>query len=360
MAQYWGDFDAGTPLTLDVVVNSDATTPIQYQWFKNGVAIEGAVNSVYNFTAQPEDSYASFTVFVQNPCGSELSEPVLLGEVSDQPFCKVYECDAYDSALRALNPDAYFPFTDGISETNGNDNNGGIVFDQVGTSDLTITGNYLNVNAPTILADTCSGTSYFLGSGDVSGVLRAYPHSMGSQSGNGIIAITCDFTISIASAGITAQWARTGSASSTTYISITNSGVGPDTIFGVRTRLLNSGGTQLNNTQHIETIQGLDKKANFQIIWTVAGIHASAVTTWTVYQDWDYNNPLFTHSQQGVINGPNTDPSYLNLIGRDNGTQFNLVIERAVTESEMGGLVDALAQNQSTYTDPNPNCKAPN
>lgn len=119
MAQYWGDIEGGTPLTLDVIVNADATPPILYQWFKNGVAIAGAVNSVYNFIAQPNDSHASFTVFVQNPCGDELSEPVLLGIVSDQPFCVYYECDSYLNALIASSATAIWPMTDGASSSAG-------------------------------------------------------------------------------------------------------------------------------------------------------------------------------------------------------------------------------------------------
>lgn len=95
MAQYWGDIVEGTPITLDVIVNADATAPILYQWFKNGIAIAGAVNSVYSFTAELDDSHASFTVFVQNPCGEELSEPVLMGTVAPP----AYQCDAYEDAV---------------------------------------------------------------------------------------------------------------------------------------------------------------------------------------------------------------------------------------------------------------------
>lgn len=97
-----GDLDAGESVTISVVVNSDATHPVLYQWFRNNIAIAGAVDAVYTFNIQVEDSYASYTVFVQNPCGDELSAPSVVGEVFGQDLCKVYECDAYELAVLGL------------------------------------------------------------------------------------------------------------------------------------------------------------------------------------------------------------------------------------------------------------------
>lgn len=100
--------EGGTPLTLSVIVNSDATVPVQYQWLQDNQALPGEVGPVFDTVLQPSDSFTSFTVFVQNPCGEEISLPVVVGEVFGQDLCKVYECDAYDNAIIATGPEVFY------------------------------------------------------------------------------------------------------------------------------------------------------------------------------------------------------------------------------------------------------------
>lgn len=92
-----GDVFVDTEFTLSVTVNTDATEPVEYQWFKNGIAIPSAVDQTYTFTATEADSFAFWTVFVQNPCGEELSEPWHIGAVTVPPTCEDYECDALET-----------------------------------------------------------------------------------------------------------------------------------------------------------------------------------------------------------------------------------------------------------------------
>lgn len=95
----------GALLTLTAETNSDATPPVQYQWYKNGVAVPGAVGPTYTEVVGVEDSYARFQLVVQNPCGGgdgdgDISNEILLPEVEiDLPECQPYACDAFGAGL---------------------------------------------------------------------------------------------------------------------------------------------------------------------------------------------------------------------------------------------------------------------
>lgn len=97
---YLGDFVVGGQFTLEVFTNSDATAPVQYQWFIDDVAIPGAVESTYTHTVLAGQSHSSFRALVQNPCGQEFTQYWLLGDVTEiPPECFPYECDAWDQAI---------------------------------------------------------------------------------------------------------------------------------------------------------------------------------------------------------------------------------------------------------------------
>lgn len=86
-----GPKTAGDVIVLTVNVNTDATAPIQYQWFKNGIALPSEVGAVLTYTILPEDvNAADFRVFVQNPCGSQLSDAWF---INTGYVCKEYACD---------------------------------------------------------------------------------------------------------------------------------------------------------------------------------------------------------------------------------------------------------------------------
>ena len=71
----------GEVITIQLTVNADATVPIQIQWYRNGIAIPGATDTLYTFTLGLDDALVSFTALVQNPCGQELSQPWMVPNV---------------------------------------------------------------------------------------------------------------------------------------------------------------------------------------------------------------------------------------------------------------------------------------
>ncbi len=67
----------GTPANFRVV--ADGTTPVGYQWQRDGVDISGATAATYTLaSAQAADSGASFQVVVSNTLGSAISDGALL------------------------------------------------------------------------------------------------------------------------------------------------------------------------------------------------------------------------------------------------------------------------------------------
>jgi hypothetical protein len=66
-------------LTATFTVNAAGTSPLQYQWSKNGTAIAGASGASYTTpAAAPADNGANFTVIVTNAIGSATSGPASL------------------------------------------------------------------------------------------------------------------------------------------------------------------------------------------------------------------------------------------------------------------------------------------
>jgi len=97
----------GTEISATQYVNADATAPVQYQWFKNNIAIPGQVGPTLFYTVMEGDDYSAFTVLVQNPCRTFLSNPITIGAVGF--FCQEYECDSLANVILATNPDYYYP-----------------------------------------------------------------------------------------------------------------------------------------------------------------------------------------------------------------------------------------------------------
>jgi hypothetical protein len=112
-----GAIPPGTTHLFSVGVNTDATTPIQYQWYVNGIAVPSEVNSTFLYTAT--GSPDTVQVSIQNPCGQELSQAVLVESVPEVP-CKVYDCEAmlvYWTDYNAT--DMYWPMIGQTSQTFG-------------------------------------------------------------------------------------------------------------------------------------------------------------------------------------------------------------------------------------------------
>lgn len=108
--------DQSTPLaqTASFTVTATGTTPLTYQWSKNGSAITGATSSSY---ATPPvavgDSGAVFTVKVTNSAGSATSRSALLtvgprsplaGDLRFQLVDSVFTVNGYGNAGREFTP----------------------------------------------------------------------------------------------------------------------------------------------------------------------------------------------------------------------------------------------------------------
>jgi hypothetical protein len=76
--------DRNTPLVLSITINSDATAPVQYQWFQDGVVLPGEVGPTLTMSLQFEDANTFITVLVQNPCSSYLSAPYMIGDITSE------------------------------------------------------------------------------------------------------------------------------------------------------------------------------------------------------------------------------------------------------------------------------------
>ena len=67
---------AGAPASFDVVAGG--TAPFTYQWFRDGAAISGAVQSSYSLVSTLADNDAQLSVTVSNPAGTVTSPAVAL------------------------------------------------------------------------------------------------------------------------------------------------------------------------------------------------------------------------------------------------------------------------------------------
>lgn len=68
-----GEVEEGNLAQFDVYVD-DKNGPFKFQWIRNGVAIAGATDNFYRFSAKLEDSGATFSVVVSNAYGSVTSD----------------------------------------------------------------------------------------------------------------------------------------------------------------------------------------------------------------------------------------------------------------------------------------------
>ena len=67
------EVEEGNLAQFDVYVD-DKNGPFKFQWIRNGVAIAGATDNFYRFSAKLEDSGATFSVVVSNAYGSVTSD----------------------------------------------------------------------------------------------------------------------------------------------------------------------------------------------------------------------------------------------------------------------------------------------
>jgi hypothetical protein len=72
----------GTEVILSIAVNADATAPVQYQWFEDGVAMDGEVGPTLTITLTTDNQFTAYTVLVINPCSNQISAAYVTGEVT--------------------------------------------------------------------------------------------------------------------------------------------------------------------------------------------------------------------------------------------------------------------------------------
>jgi hypothetical protein len=82
---------SGEPLTLSAAATG--STPLQYQWFRNGVSIQNATTDTFRIDAPKTTDSALYTVKISNAAGSATSEPALISfldapAVTQQPQSK--------------------------------------------------------------------------------------------------------------------------------------------------------------------------------------------------------------------------------------------------------------------------------
>lgn len=94
----------GSPATFSVGVNTDATAPVNYQWYRNNELMPGEVASALVVNVTAENLYDYYAVSVQNPCGEAVSIPAKPNP-DIPPECLPYACDAMEQDLL----DAGFP-----------------------------------------------------------------------------------------------------------------------------------------------------------------------------------------------------------------------------------------------------------
>jgi Putative Ig domain/Immunoglobulin domain/Immunoglobulin I-set domain len=81
--------------TATLVVAASGTSPLSYQWRKNGSNVPGATYSAFNlFSVQPNDA-GTYSVVVTNAAGSATSSGAVLTVLIPQPVCLPVTCQAY-------------------------------------------------------------------------------------------------------------------------------------------------------------------------------------------------------------------------------------------------------------------------
>jgi len=355
--------EGGTGVVLTVGVNADATAPVQYQWLQDNQALPGEVGPVLSLTLEPDDSYTSFTVFVQNPCGEQISLPVPFGEITDVPVCKQYECDAYDDALRSAGLTAYYPGTDGYDGTSEVSNptswSGKQVLDAVGPYDLTITdniGHAFEPLGPVLNAGQCTNTAFEMLTQTGSQWMRSVKDVGANMTGEGVIGVIYDQLPSgsgVDNAILAVSWWTGGQ------------------------QLQISGSEGDPRIDYITFATNGSVPATGEIRLTDYGYATTAETGQLVSVSWHpetqgelgtridcYHNWVLVTSQwfPGTIGGavPSRDDFriYACLNG---GYAFTNAFYRnsSVTGAEVSTFKAARLQNQPDYTDPNPNCRPP-
>ncbi|MBR5691436.1 MAG: immunoglobulin domain-containing protein, partial [Verrucomicrobia bacterium] len=91
----------GDPVTFDITVNG--TEPFNYQWYKDGVAINGAVESTYSIRSAQLSDAGKYSVRVSNNAGSVTSESA---ELKVESIVETYRVIADDASrmYRTANP----------------------------------------------------------------------------------------------------------------------------------------------------------------------------------------------------------------------------------------------------------------
>ena len=109
---------AGTPLKLTV---QSAGLPLQYQWFKDGVAIPNATNATFLRIRSATQHAGDYTVVVSTPKGSETSAPPARVIVTPAPATPVLTGGVFDPTYQVAVPPEAERGVIGIGGSSGTD-----------------------------------------------------------------------------------------------------------------------------------------------------------------------------------------------------------------------------------------------
>ena len=323
----------GFQTSISIVVNADATTPVQYQWYRNNIAIPGEVGPVLNLTLTEDDSYASYTALVQNPCSQQLTFPLVVPMVGF--VCMSWECDALRDAITRTNPISYYPMRGGYTElsiSSGNVVSGDILYDVTTVNDLEFIvggGNVLLPEAASLL-DTCEGTAFNSNS------LTSRPASTTyTPTGGGSLVAVWTSPTDDGSFGI--------DAAENQHIYINNGAV----------QVFPPGGPLQSWPIPKVAIPDAPATAYFFIVtWAVVG------------NDTEVN--VYDHTGLAILSEVATGkvfaigsnpPSFVQIGWLNNTWQDCALYDRVLSPEEIQTLADATLQNLTSYLDPDPLCQ---
>jgi hypothetical protein len=283
------------------------------------------------------------------------------------PVCEVYACDSYDTAVRSLSPEVYYPMTGGLSDTSAISNpigTGDYVWDQAadpeptGLNNLIVEGTGNNVNTlATGPLDGCveTGTAFRVNDNDFDAVrLKTFRDiTLDSRSGDGTFTLLNQSTTG---SGIlmSIQWRGLIDATTTTIEVVMDTGGTLN--FLVRKRCYDIFGNQISNcgvTDQQTDIATPSVPYTIQARWKYS--EGSNSTKTTLHFDYDFNNPVVEFESEGQLNAQGTKPNYIIVLGSGSdwtqGSYFG-IWEKALEPEAFLVLKNGYDRNFSDYSDP--------
>jgi hypothetical protein len=275
--------------------------------------------------------------------------------------CKIYECDAYGTAVsNILQPRSHYPMVS-LDEAPSGLVAGGRVLDAAGTNDLYIDSNGMYSTA-SIMTDPCVGALSFgqeSSNGEfftMSSTRPPLPDMVSNAQGliGGVVKRTGDISASCIS--VQFYGPNDAQTSEVLFSAVTNTGT---VDWSARTRQftdggVNDGGPNSGGNQLVPVPDSIGGPMCLQIGWVTTGLGTTASTTFTLYSEWDYANPIDSFVLSGEVNTIENMyvSSRLQLNSGFQAQNYMFVADTIPAPSVWAQMADAWAQNQIGYTDP--------